>query len=158
MEIDFKVQVYPDELRHTLHASVAFAIAFACSFFLIGLYVKEFWPIVAILGAPIIWRCFFTYRCLLQQINEPDVLRLEEKSLLYLKHGKKTARIPFIAISYVHYREGVGFSLSRKGRVEVLDPTFRISSLKKKRFDLFFPWFGPSVKTCLDNIVHSNQS
>jgi hypothetical protein len=158
MEIDFKVQIDPDELRHILHASAAFATASACSIFLIGLYLRELWPLIAIAGAPIIWRCFSTYRSLRQQMSHPDVFRLEDRSLLYLKNGKKTVRIPLIAIAQVHYQEGVGFSLRRKGRIEILDPTFRISSLKKKRCDLFFAWFSPSVKARLDNIVHSNQS
>ena len=158
MEIDFIVEVHPDELRHTLHANAASAIALALSICLIGSYVKELWPLLAIAGMPLIWRSFFRYRSLRRHQHNPDVLRLEDQSILYLKNGKKTVRIPLIAIAEVHYQEGVGFLLRKRGRIEVLDPTFRISSLRKKRCDLFFAWFGPSVKARLDNIVHTNQS
>ena len=157
MEIEFKVNVHPDELKHTLHANLASAAAWTCLAVLIGIYFKDLWPLIAMAGLALIWTSFSSYRQLHRQQNTPDLLRLEDQSLLYLVNGKKTIRIPFRSIAQVGYREGVVLRLHRGGRVELLDPTFRLCALKKGSVNLSFKWFSPSVKTCLDDIVHANQ-
>lgn len=159
MEIEFKAQILAPEIRQTFQSCLFFAGGAALSTLLAGLYLKNLWPFLAILGALLCWRCFSSYREIVSQKTHPDTLRLEDTSLLYLKNGKETARIPYNAISKVRYEkgEGVGLILKKGARVECLDPAFKLSTMRKKTYDLFFEWFGSSVKTGLDNIVHSNQ-
>jgi hypothetical protein len=158
MEIEFKVKILPKEMRQIFYANASFAAAVALSIILLGIYIKDLWPVFAIAGSPLYWRCFLDYRKMLSQHRHPDVLRLEDMALLYLKKGKKTLRVPFTSIREIQYKEGLGFSLKESARIEILDPSFRLTSVKKKNCDLFFEWFGPSVKASLDNVVHPNQT
>ncbi|HEX2582533.1 MAG TPA: hypothetical protein VHL30_00255 [Chlamydiales bacterium] len=157
MEIEFKVKILPTEMRQTFYACASFAGAAALSTLLLASYLKELWPVVAIAGTPFCWLSFSEYRKMLCQSRNPDALRLEEKALLYLKNEKKTLRIPYSAIGKIQYKEGLQVSLKRGMRVELLDPSFQLRSLKRKNCDLFFEWFGSSVKTGLDDVMHSNQ-
>ncbi len=158
MEIEFRVKILPSEKRQTFYACASFAGTAALSLLLLASYLKELWPVLAIAGTPLYWLSFSEYRKMLKQSRRPDVLRLEDEALLYLKNEKKTLRIPYDAICEIHYKEGLGLSLKRGKRIEILDPSFQLAFLKKKNCDLFFDWFDSSVKTCLDNVVHSNQS
>ena len=158
MEIEFRVQILPNELRQTFYAGASFAGAAVLSIILLGVYANDIWPFLAAASSPLLWLCFSDYRKMLRQRRCPDVLRIEDDSFLYLKNGKKTLRVPYAAIGLVQYNQGVGLCLKRGVRIEVLDPSFQITSMRKKNCDLFFEWFGLPVKAGLDNIVHADQS
>lgn len=106
------------------------------------------------------------YRRICKLETNPDRLLIWNGVLSYASYGKWAFSIPTQDIDRLHYfpHQGIGFYLKQPidAQIQVLDPRFPLASFliraKQRGCDLFFAHFHESVKTGLENIMHTQQS
>jgi hypothetical protein len=160
MEIEFTVQIDPEKRGHECHAALAFVTAGTLSLLLVGLLCPPLWLCLTGAWVPMSLACFKRYRKMRSQERAPDKLRIENESLVYISGGKKSFSIPLSTICRIETGTGLQIFVKGQKKLTVLDPRFALSKFlatsKRQKCDLFFEWFGPSVKPLLENIMHAH--